>query len=94
MNRLCLDPDFSPDEAEEKARLISQVHFLPRNLLKYAKMCVHQFSKFILAWNQFLSQQSKPLSHKIERKYMHSHKIDFQSLSVCIVNYILNYLGL
>ena len=25
MNRLCLDPDFSPDEAEEKARLISQV---------------------------------------------------------------------
>jgi hypothetical protein len=25
MQRLCLDPDFSPDEAEEKARLISQV---------------------------------------------------------------------
>jgi hypothetical protein len=25
MHRLCLDPDFSPDEAEEKARLISQV---------------------------------------------------------------------
>ena len=25
MNRLCLDPDFSPDEAEEKARLITQV---------------------------------------------------------------------
>jgi len=25
MSRLCLDPDFSPDEAEEKARLISQV---------------------------------------------------------------------
>ena len=25
MTRMCLDPDFSPDEAEEKARLISQV---------------------------------------------------------------------
>ena len=25
MNRMCLDPDFSPDEQEEKARLISQV---------------------------------------------------------------------
>lgn len=28
MTRMCLDPDFSPDEAEEKARLISQVIFL------------------------------------------------------------------
>ena len=25
MTRMCLDPDFSPDETEEKARLISQV---------------------------------------------------------------------
>lgn len=25
MTRMCLDPDFSPDEAEEKARLITQV---------------------------------------------------------------------
>ena len=25
INRMCLDPDFSPDEQEEKARLISQV---------------------------------------------------------------------
>ena len=25
MTRMCFDPDFSPDEAEEKARLISQV---------------------------------------------------------------------
>ena len=25
MNRMCLEPDFSPDEQEEKARLISQV---------------------------------------------------------------------
>ena len=25
MTRMCLDPDFSPDEVEEKARLISQV---------------------------------------------------------------------
>ena len=24
-DRMCLDPDFSPDEQEEKARLISQV---------------------------------------------------------------------
>ena len=31
MTRMCLDPDFSPDEAEEKARLITQVSkkFLP-----------------------------------------------------------------
>ena len=28
MTRMCLDPDFSPDEAEEKARLISQVSLL------------------------------------------------------------------
>ena len=28
MTRMCLDPDFSPDEAEEKARLISQVNVL------------------------------------------------------------------
>ena len=28
MTRMCLDPDFSPDEAEEKARLISQVRLL------------------------------------------------------------------
>jgi hypothetical protein len=25
MGRMCLDPDYSPDEQEEKARLISQV---------------------------------------------------------------------
>ena len=27
MTRMCLDPDFSPDEVEEKARLISQVSY-------------------------------------------------------------------
>ena len=27
MTRMCLDPDFSPDEIEEKARLISQVSY-------------------------------------------------------------------
>ncbi len=34
MTRMCLDPDFSPDEAEEKARLITQVSaafFIIRN---------------------------------------------------------------
>ena len=28
MTRMCLDPDFSPDEVEEKARLISQVSYI------------------------------------------------------------------
>ena len=28
MNRMCLDPDFSPDEQEEKARLIAQVRVM------------------------------------------------------------------
>jgi len=32
MNRMCLDPDFSPDEQEEKARLISQVLELQNTL--------------------------------------------------------------
>merc|ERR1711884_747824 len=31
-NRMCLDPDFSPDEQEEKARLISQVLELQNTL--------------------------------------------------------------
>lgn len=30
MTRMCLDPDFSPDEAEEKARLITQVRILDK----------------------------------------------------------------
>ena len=30
MTRMCLDPDFSPDEVEEKARLISQVSYLKK----------------------------------------------------------------
>ena len=32
INRMCLDPDFSPDEQEEKARLISQVLELQNTL--------------------------------------------------------------
>ena len=32
INRICLDPDFSPDEQEEKARLISQVLELQNTL--------------------------------------------------------------
>merc|ERR1712109_35497 len=32
MNRMCLEPDFSPDEQEEKARLISQVLELQNTL--------------------------------------------------------------
>lgn len=32
MNRMCLDPDFSPDEQEEKARLIAQVLELQNTL--------------------------------------------------------------
>ena len=28
MFRMCLDPDFSPDEQEEKARLIAQVRIM------------------------------------------------------------------
>lgn len=32
MTRMCLDPDFSPDEVEEKARLISQVLELQNTL--------------------------------------------------------------
>ena len=55
MTRMCLDPDFSPDETEEKARLISQVskinqmrrknaiHVLP--LSKNALKCVSSLIK-------------------------------------------------
>ena len=31
--RMCLDPDFSPDEQEEKARLISQVFIFQRFII-------------------------------------------------------------
>ena len=33
MTRMCLDPDFSPDEVEEKARLISQVSYTSTSYL-------------------------------------------------------------
>jgi len=55
MSRLCLDPDFSPDEAEEKARLISQVK---SNIQKVA---LHEMVFFYLLFFYF---SLFPSSHK------------------------------
>ena len=41
MTRMCLDPDFSPDETEEKARLISQVSWFPNFIRLRTKNVVH-----------------------------------------------------
>ena len=51
---MCLDPDFSPDEQEEKARLIAQVNINNTQVVQKCK-CMHAYYT-MYSWQQASSR--------------------------------------
>merc|ERR1711988_652484 len=74
INRMCLDPDFSPDEQEEKARLISQVLELQNTL----DDLTHRVDK-VKEENLKLKSENGVLGQYIENLMQASHV--FQAVS-------------